>query len=105
MSRARKRMASAARMRSPASRTVVSSSASASMAGPPSAHRPDRAHLDGVVRPAGDLLRPADGGIEIGGLDQVVAAELLAGFGVGAVVQRLRAVLRANGPSGVAGAP
>src|SRR5689334_12024989 len=48
------------------------------------AGRPDRAHFDGAERGGRAVLGPLDGRIEIRHVDQVVTAELLLGFGIGA---------------------
>ena len=54
-----------------------------------SRHRPDRAHLDDAVTRARAARRPADRGVEIGHVDEVVAAELLLRVRIRAV-QHLR---------------
>src|SRR5258706_3080558 len=48
-------------------------------------HGPDRTHFDGAVTGAGATRGPGKCGVEIGHVDQVVAAELLFGVDVRAV--------------------
>src|SRR5271155_4782211 len=44
-------------------------------------HHPDRPHLDGAIARSGAARRPGQRGVEVGYVDQVVAAELFLGLG------------------------
>src|SRR6185436_3581808 len=48
-------------------------------------HAPDRPHFDSAMTGGGTARRPGDCGVKIGHIDDVVAAKLLLGLGVGAV--------------------
>src|SRR5271166_767333 len=63
---------------------------------PQGSHGPDRPDLDRACLGPRAARRPGEGPVEIGRLDQVIAAELLLDLGIGAVQHRFLAVLRPN---------